>query len=110
MNHKDNVIGKFKRYDKREIIITAHAKVQVEYRGISTDEIIENILDPKRLYYAGKQESSNRYEEKYDCYFGYSKTQCQRYVLVINRHCIVCTVIKVNRRWQREVEKRYERL
>ena len=44
-------------------------------------------------------------EEKYDCYFDYSNTQCQRYVLALSKRCEVCTVIKINRRWQRIAEK-----
>jgi hypothetical protein len=68
-------------------------------------EIKENIINPKRLYFARKQKVEKEGEEKYDCYFGYSKTQCHRYVLVINAKCIVCTAIKINRRWQHIVEK-----
>ncbi|MCK5594478.1 MAG: hypothetical protein KAI18_04495 [Candidatus Aenigmarchaeota archaeon] len=110
MNYKDTVIIKLNDYDKIHIILTNHAKIQAEYRHISIDDIINNILEPKRLYYAGKQETDNDNEEKYDCYFGYSNTQCQRYILVLNKNCVVCTVIKVNRRWQKEVEKRYGKL
>ena len=65
----------------------------------------EFFINPKRLSFAEKQKAERGGEEKYNCYFGYSKTQCHRYVLVINAECIVCTIIKINRRWQHIVEK-----
>jgi len=91
MNYKDFLVTKLKRYKKEGIIISRHAEEQAIFRGISIGEVKENIINPKRLYY--------------NCYFGYSKTRCHRYVLIINRHCIVCTIIKINRRWQHLVEK-----
>ena len=105
MNYKDILVKKLKKYKKEDIIITSHAENQAIFRSIDLDEVKENIINPKRLYFAGKQKSERASEEKYDCYFGYSKTQCQRYILVINDKCIVCTVIKINRRWQHIVEK-----
>ena len=104
MNYKDYLIQKLSKYKRRQIIITDHALKQALFRNIEISEIKENIINPKRLYFAGKQESNEK-EEKYDCYFSYSKTQCHRYVLVINNSCIVCTVIKINRRWQHTIEK-----
>ena len=105
MNEKDKLLIKLKKYKKEDIIFTKHAEEQAIFRGISFNEIRENIINPKRLYYAARQEAEKVGEEKYDCYFGYSKTQCHRYVLVLNKNCIVCTVIKINRRWQRITEK-----
>ena len=104
-NYKDSLIKKLKKYKKEDIIITNHAERQAEFRSIDISEVKENIINPKRLYFAKKQEAEKQSEEKYDCYFGYSKTQCHRYVLVINGKCIVCTVIKINRRWQNVAEK-----
>lgn len=79
--------------------------LQAVFRGIDIDEVRENIINPKRLQFAIEQKSGKKGEHKYDCYFGYSKTQCHRYILRVNRKCIVCTVIKINRRWQRIAEK-----
>jgi hypothetical protein len=100
-NYKDALVEKLKRYKKEDIILTYHAKAQAIFRGISLDEITENIINPQRLYFARKEDG----EEKYDCYFGYSKTQCHRYILALEAKCVVCTVIKINRRWQRIAEK-----
>jgi hypothetical protein len=105
MNHKDALIIKLHKYNAENVIITEHAKIQALFRGINLNEVKENIINPTRLIFAGKQEAEKEGEEKYDCYFQYSKTQCHRYVLVINAKCIVCTVIKINRRWQRIIEK-----
>lgn len=105
MNYKDILKENLKKYKKSDIIITDHAEEQAIFRGIDLEEIKENIINPFRLAFAGKQEAKKEGEEKYDCYFGYSKTQCHRYILVINNRCIVCTVIKINRRWQYIFEK-----
>ncbi len=106
MNYRDHVKSKLKQYKRSDIIITRHAKLRAEFRGIDIDEVIENIINPDRLIFAAKQKSSNPDEEKYDCYFGYSKTQAHRYILVFSGNkIIVPTVIKINRRWQRMVDK-----
>ncbi len=104
-NYKDTVKKKLKKYQKSDIIITKHAKIQAERRGISLEEVIENVTNPKRLVFAGKQVAMRPNEEKYDCYFGYSKTQAHRYILVLSDKVIIPTVIKINRRWQHKVEK-----
>ncbi len=105
MNYKAVLVKKLVGYKKEDIIITEHAEEQAIFRSIALDEVKENIINPKRLTFAGKQKAEKDGEEKYDCYFGYSKTQCHRYILVINTECVVCTVIKLNRRWQHTVEK-----
>jgi len=105
MNYKSILIKKLVKYKKEDIIITDHARDQAIFRSIDLGEVKENIINPKRLTFAGKQKAEKNGEEKYDCYFAYSKTQCHRYVLVINAKCIVCTAIKINRRWQHIVEK-----
>ena len=105
MNYKEILKEKLKKYKKAGIIITPHAEVQAIFRQISLEEIKENVINPKRLSYAIKQEAKKEVEEKYDCYFGYSNTQCHRYVLVIDGKCVVCTVVKIDRRWQHIAEK-----
>jgi hypothetical protein len=37
--------------------------------------------------------SANANEEKYDCYFAYSKQLAHRYILTINRKIIIVTII-----------------
>ncbi|MFW5852767.1 MAG: hypothetical protein ACOCUR_01945 [Nanoarchaeota archaeon] len=105
MNHKKYVAEKLKNYDEEHIVITYHAEEQAIFRGIDLNDVKDNLLYPKRLVFAGKQKSEKLNEEKFNCYFAYSNTQCQRYIIVLNENCVVCTVIKINRRWQRIVEK-----
>jgi len=105
MNYKDILKEKLSKYQKSDIVITNHAQDQAIFRSISLSEVKHNIINPVRLSYAVKSVADRKGEEKYDCYFGYSKTQCHRYILVINGKCIVCTVIKINRRWQVIAEK-----
>jgi hypothetical protein len=105
MNYKDILKKKLPKYKKENVIITKHAEKQAIFRSIDINEVKENITNPKRLAYAQKQKAEKKGEEKYDCYFGYSKTRCHRYIIAINTKCIVCTVIKINRRWQQVAEK-----
>jgi hypothetical protein len=104
-NHKEELVEKLKKYAEDDIIFTEHAKKQARFRGISLEEVKKNILKLNRLAYAEKQEARRQGEEKYDCYFGYSKTQAHRYILVLGEKVIIPTVIKINRRWQKEAEK-----
>lgn len=106
MNYKDEVKDKLKHFEREDIIISDHALIRLKQRQISEAEIIENIINPERLQYAIKQETDKPEEEKFDCYFGYSKTQCHRYVLVIKENVVVVTVVKINKRWQRVIEKK----
>ena len=101
INHKDHVKEKLKNYSKDQIVITDHAWIRMVQRQMTSEEIIENIINPVRLEYAISENN-----KKYDCYFGYSKTQCHRYVLVLKEKVIVVTAIKINRRWQRIVDNK----
>ena len=102
---KNYVIERFKAYSKSDIIITPHAASQADFRKITIDEVKENIKNPIRLMFAGKQAARLDREEKFDCYFVYSNTRCHRYIVVFSKDLIVCTIIGVNRRWQRVVER-----
>ncbi len=105
-NHKDYLIRKLCNYTKDEIIISDHARIRIVQRQMDIQEIVENIINPVRLEYAVKETANFPDEEKFDCYFGYSKTQCHRYVLILKNKVVVVTAIKINRRWQRIVENK----
>lgn len=100
-NCKDEVLELLKEYNSESILITSHARIRMIQRQISEKEVLENIINPKRLEFSRKEK-----ETKYDCYFVYSKTQCHRYVLVFQDNIIVVTVIKINRQWQLITEKK----
>jgi len=102
----ENLKDKLKEYKKEDIIITDHAKIQAIVRDIEIDEVKQNILNPKRLIYAKKQKAENPDEEKYDCYFAYSENLCHRYVLTVNGKVIIVTIIKINRGWQKIIERK----
>lgn len=103
-NYKDYLLKKLKLYSREDIVISSHAEIRMIQRQINKDEVIDNIINPKRLDYAIKEKAEVESEEKFDCYFGYSKTQCHRYVLIVKHNVVVVTVIKINRRWQKIVE------
>jgi len=97
---------KFSSYDKKDIIVTKHAEIQAFVREIELDEIKKNIINPEKLVYAQKQKALKHHEEKYDCYFAYSKQVYHRYALTINRKVIIVTIIKINRDWQKAIERK----
>jgi len=102
----ENLRKKLQVYNKQDIIITDHASIQAEFRGISIEDVKENITNPKRLVFAEKQKTENPDDEKYDCYFAYNKTLCHRYISVLNRKVIIVTIIKINRDWQKIIESK----
>ena len=99
----DKLKEKFKKYKKSDIIITNHAELQAFTRNINLEEVKENIINPTKLVYAKKQEAKKVNEEKYDCYFAFSKYLYHRYALTINRKVVIVTIIKINRDWQRAI-------
>jgi len=92
---------KLSKYKKSDIIFTTHAKIRAIGRGIELEEVKENIISPKKLVYAKKTNAKYEGEEKYECYFAYSKTYCHKYVLTLNRKIIIITIISINRDWQK---------
>ena len=107
MNYKDYLIRLLKRYNNMEDIeINPHAELRADRRSIDLEEVRYNLLNPsKRLSFANKLEPETDGLEKFKCYFGYSKTQCQIYIIKTNNKIIVKTVIKLNKKWQKRAEK-----
>jgi hypothetical protein len=105
-NYSSYLIKKLALFTKEDIIISNHAMIRIKQRQLSIDEIKENIINPKRLKYAIKQTTKKEREEKFDCYFDYSKNLCHRYVLVIKNNIIVVTAIKINKKWQNIIYKK----
>jgi hypothetical protein len=97
---------KLKNYNIKDIIITEHANIQAMIREVNIEEVKNNITSPTRLVYAMKQEAEKKEEEKYDCYFAYSKHLYHRYTIVLNHKIIIVTIIKINRDWQKAIEGR----
>ena len=97
---------KLRGYKKEGIIITFHAEVQAHVREVDLEEVKNNIINPERLVYSKQQKSEKLGEEKYECYFAYSKQSCHKYVLTINRKIIIVTIIKIDRNWQKIIERR----
>ena len=97
---------KLRQYKKEDIIVKEHAKIQSIIRGIDLEEVKNNIINPNKLVYAEEQVPEEPNEKKYDCYFAYSKLLCHRYILTVNRKVIIVTIIKINRDWQKIVERK----
>ena len=97
--------GIFRRYKKEDIIITKHAEIQAYIREIDLEEVKENITNPEKLVYAEEQSHEKQGGKKYNCYFAYSNNLYHRYILTMNGKIIIVTIIKINRKWQRIVER-----
>ena len=93
------------KYKKEDLIITDHAEIQALMREISIDEVKENIINPKKLSYYEEQQAQKPNERKYNCYFAYSKDFAHRYILILNRKLIISTIIKIDRDWQKTINK-----
>lgn len=94
---------RFREHKKEDIIITKHAELQAFVRDINLEEVKNNIINPEKLIYTKQEESKKENEEKYDCYFAYSKHLYHRYILTINGKIIIVTIIKINRDWQKAI-------
>lgn len=108
-NDREYVKKRLKSFSKNDVIITPHAEIRMHQRQINKDEVIGNIVNPIKLEYALKQKAERADEEKFDCYFGYSKSRCHRYIIVIKGNVVVVTIIKINRRWQKIVETKLKK-
>jgi hypothetical protein len=88
------------KYKRADIIFTTHAEIRTLGRGIDLEEVKDNILNPTKLVCVIQQKAEKPNEEKYECYFAYSKTYCHKYVLTLNRKVII-----INRDWQKVVKR-----
>ncbi|MEK6913092.1 MAG: hypothetical protein AABW47_00265 [Nanoarchaeota archaeon] len=84
----DNFKERLCRYKRTDIIFTTHAEIRALGRGIDLEEVKSNILNPTRLVWIEQQKANKPKEEKYGCYFSYSKTYCHKYVLTLNELCV----------------------
>ena len=102
-NDINNFKKRLKNYRKKDIVITYHAKIRALVRNIDLEEVKNNIVNPIKLVYVKKLESTKEEEFKYECYFNYSKKYCHKYILVIDGKIIIVTIININRDWQRNI-------
>ena len=77
----------------------------IRFRKKSIEEVKENILNPEKLAYFELQETHNPNKEKYNCYFAYSDKFAHRYILILNQKIIIATIIKIQRDWQKTINK-----
>jgi hypothetical protein len=102
----ESLKSRLRVFKKEEIILSNHALIRAKFRKIDIEEIKSNIINPTKLVYAEQQKTENKGEEKYNCYFAYSKDFAHRYVLVLDGKVIIVTIIVINKRWQGVLERR----
>lgn len=107
-NKKDFVLRALAKIKRKNIKFTDHSLLRAYSRGIDPEEVIGNLINPKRLVQVEEQESKFKNERKFTCYFRYSKNQYHKYVIAINlkkRKIIIIMVVKRDRRIQKEIDK-----
>ena len=82
-----------------------HSKSRLAVRNISSEDVEENLRDPKRLAFVryDKQDRTKR-----DYYFRMSNSITHRYIVQFddyNRRVKVLTVIKIRNKWQYKMDR-----
>lgn len=104
-NYAHQVRERLSRIDKEDIIITEYAKRRASWRYVNLQDVSNDLLGPTKLVWAEKQEI--RGEERFNCYFVYSKGMVFRYILIFeNGKVKIINIIKVKQRWQRALVRR----
>jgi len=101
INYKEEVINQLKRYSADHIVFTKKdIDEQLKVRRLTKDEIIHNIINPKNLIFAQKQEREFRgqKETRFNCYFLFSRSRAHRYVLKFEDKLKVITAIPIGRK------------
>ncbi len=100
-NYKQEVLEQLNKYKNRDITFTKKdIEEQLKIRRLTKDEIIENLLNPKKLVFAKKQERDfqGKKDVRYDLYFLFSKSKAHRYILSFNDKLKIITVIPLGRK------------
>ena len=90
-----------REYKRNEIIFTKHSLIQMQHRQIKKEEVIKNILNPTNLTLVRERDAKKK---QYDCFFSKSNRRGCQYGIVINKKCLIVTVIKIGKRWQKRVD------
>lgn len=100
-NCKEEMLKYLRMYEREDIIFTKkNIEEQLAIRRLAKEEIIGNLLNPKKLIFAEKQEREfkGKKEDRYNCYFIFSKSRAHRYVLSFNDKLKVITAIPLGRK------------
>ncbi|MBS3057416.1 MAG: hypothetical protein J4415_02200 [Candidatus Diapherotrites archaeon] len=116
-NTDNEIIAKYAKEVKEKllqgkhykIIFSAAAKLKSQYRKIPMQEVTNRLRNPENLIVAEPQAANSEGEEKYNCYFGFTRHLAHRYVIIFKHkeeEILIASVIKIERQWQKEAEKR----
>ena len=100
-NYKDEVLNYLKKYNIEDVVFPKSGiEQQLSTRRISKEEINNNLMNPKYLIFAERQEREfhGKKEVRHNCYFLFSKSKAHRYVLVFNDKLKVITAIPLGRK------------
>ena len=104
-NVSGEVASLLKRFKKEDILFDDHARMQSTVREIKREDVVHNLLNPSKMFFAREQQAKRENERKFDCYFNMGRRWAHRYVIVINGKLQIITVIRVRKKWQKKVDK-----
>jgi len=102
----ESLKSKLRTFKKEDIILTDHALARAKFRRIDIEEVKSNIVNPVRLIHSEQQKAENKDEEKYNCYFAYSKNFAHRYIIVLDGKVIIVTIIVIDKSLQKIIERK----
>lgn len=91
---------RLKKYTSKDVVFSSHAREKLFLVEVKQEDVIKNLLNPEKLVFVELQENN-----RFNCYFAYSKQFYHRYVTILSKKIIVVTVISIRRKWQDEVKK-----
>ncbi len=108
MDNIEYVKERLKKLDEKDIIFTKHAEERLVSRDIKKEEVIGNLSRPDKLIFAERQESEDPSEKKFDCYFRYTEDYHHRYVIALDKKCIIITIMDRHRSLEFSERKKNE--
>ena len=92
-------------YNKFPFLIKDHARVRAKQRGISIDEVLENIISNQTLINVEKQSN-----DKYKITYQKKGTQKQIYIIEFKpKHIELITLWKELSKFQKQINKKWKK-
>ncbi len=101
--------NKLRQYEEENLILSDHVILRCQQRGISIENLKEQILNPENLIGLIEQESRYLQEKKFKLVFDISKNKSFVIVITINKSINIVTALIRYRKWMKPMEFRKRR-
>jgi len=99
----EGIKKKLKSYTVESIALSDHTLIRCFQRGITKENILDNILKPEKLIDIIEEESKYRGERKFKLVFDLSRNKSFIVVVSINKKLTVITAVIRYRKWVRPI-------